>query len=100
MLFLCNIGNVAQRTFKIVEKSLSCRHDNITLSTSMSTMSPEIFTCKVPNDVLQKLQLTLWHRRDKLTACLIMKLRFRLGRVTERPLAHCTVRYKIDRIYM
>ena len=29
-----------------------------------------------------------WRRRGKLTACLMVKLRFRLGRVTEKPLAH------------
>ena len=29
-----------------------------------------------------------------------MKLQFRLGPVTAKPLAHCTIRYKMDRIYM
>ena len=37
-------------------------------------------------------QLTLWCRRGKLTACLMVKLRYRLGLVTEKPLAHCTSR--------
>ena len=32
MLFLCNIANVAQRTFKIVQKSRSHGHGNITIS--------------------------------------------------------------------
>ena len=48
-----------------------------------------------PNDV----KLTLpadavreWRRRGKLTAYLMVRLRFRLGRVTEKPLAHCTSR--------
>ena len=31
-------------------------------------------------------------RRGKLTACLMVKLRFRLDRVTEKPLAHRTAR--------
>ena len=49
--------------------------------------------------VLNDVKLTLpadavreWRRRGKLTACLMVKLRFRLGRVTEKPLAHCTSR--------
>ena len=29
MLFLCNIANVAQRTFEIVQKSRSCEHGDI-----------------------------------------------------------------------
>ena len=29
LLFLCNIANVAQRTFKIIKKLRSCRHGNI-----------------------------------------------------------------------
>ena len=33
-----------------------------------------------------------WRRRGKLTVCLMVKLRFRLGLVTEKPLAHCTSR--------
>ena len=44
--------------------------------------------------VLNYVKLTLpadvreWRRRGKLIACLMVKLRFRLGRVTEKPLAH------------
>ena len=33
-----------------------------------------------------------WRRRGKLTVCLMVKLRFRLGLVTEKTLAHCTSR--------
>ena len=42
-------------------------------------------------------ELTLcmkWHRRSKLTACLMVKLQFRLGRISEKPLLstlHCTL---------
>ena len=38
ILFLCNIANtvnVAQRTFEIVQKSRSCEHGNIIISTRM-----------------------------------------------------------------
>ena len=33
MLILCNIANVAQRTFEIVKKSRSCEHGNIIIWT-------------------------------------------------------------------
>ena len=33
MLFLCNIANVAQRIFEIVQKSRSHEHDDIIIST-------------------------------------------------------------------
>ena len=33
MLFLCNIANVAQRTFEIVQKSRSRKHSDIIIST-------------------------------------------------------------------
>ena len=33
MLFLCNIANIAQRTFEIVQKSRSCKYGDIILST-------------------------------------------------------------------
>ena len=48
MLFLCNIANVAQRTFKIVQKLRSRGHDDIFILTRTLTTSPEIFTCEVP----------------------------------------------------
>ena len=35
MLFLCNIANVAQRTFEIVQKSRSREHGDIIISTRM-----------------------------------------------------------------
>ena len=56
MLFLCNIANIAQRTFEIVPKSRSCGRGDIIISTNMSTMSPEISTCEVPSDVSRKLR--------------------------------------------
>ena len=64
MLFLCNIANVAQRKFKIVHKSRSCKHSNIIISTKMYVdcvcmPSPETSTCEVPRDVSIKLQLSL-----------------------------------------
>ena len=36
MLFLCNIANIAERTFKIIQKSRSCGHGDIVISTSTS----------------------------------------------------------------
>ena len=48
MLFLCNIANIAQGTFEIVQKSRSHGHDNIIISIRMLTTSPEASTCEVP----------------------------------------------------
>ena len=59
MVFLCKIANVAQRAFKIVQKSRSCRHGNIIISTSTSTTCPETSTWEVPSDILQKLTLCM-----------------------------------------
>ena len=39
ILFLCNIANVAQRTFEVVQKSRSREHGDIIISTSTLTMS-------------------------------------------------------------
>ena len=50
------IANIAQRTFKIVQKLRLHGHGDIIISTSMSTMSPEISMCEVPSDVLLKLR--------------------------------------------
>ena len=33
MLFLCNIANVAQKTFEIIQKSRSHEHNNLIIST-------------------------------------------------------------------
>ena len=33
MLFLCNIANIAQKTFEIIQKSKSCEHGDIIIST-------------------------------------------------------------------
>ena len=89
MLFLCNIASVAQRTFKIVQKSRSREHGDIIISTRMYVdcvrlRESQNFPCEVPRDVSRKLQLTL----SVITACLMVKLRFILGRVITRPLAH------------
>ena len=63
MLFLCNIANIAQRTFEIVQKSRSHEHSDIIISTrtymDCARKSPETHTCDVPCDVSRKLQLTL-----------------------------------------
>ena len=55
--YFCAIctANVAQRTFKIVQKSRSRQYGDIIISTSMSTTSSETSTCDVPSDVLRKL---------------------------------------------
>ena len=89
MLFLCNIANVAQRTFQIVQNR---DHANILIISTRTSnihrlrarVSPETSTCEVPRDISRVLQLTLcvrkWRRRGKPTACLMVKLQFRLGR--------------------
>ena len=63
MLFLCNIANVAQRTFEIVQKSRSREHGDIIILTrtyvDCARASPETSTCELPRDVSRKLQLTL-----------------------------------------
>ena len=63
MLFLCNIANVAQRTFEIVQKSRSRKHGQDVEHTSTARVrareSPETSMCEVPRDVSRKLQLTL-----------------------------------------
>ena len=56
MIFLCSIVNVAQRTFKIIQKSRSRRHGDIIISTSTSTTNLETSMCEVPSNVLQKLR--------------------------------------------
>ena len=52
---LCNITNVAQRTFEIVQKSRSRGHGNINILTTTLTTIPKTSTCEVPSDVLRKL---------------------------------------------
>ena len=65
MLFLCNIANVAQRTFEIVQKSRSHKHGNIinyidtNVRRLLARTSPETSMCEVSSDVSSKLQLTL-----------------------------------------
>ena len=68
LLFLCNIANIAQRTFKIVQKSRSREHGDIInyidknvqlTSTTRVHASPKTSTCEEPHDVSRKLQLTL-----------------------------------------
>ena len=73
--------------------SKNIRDADMTISGSMSTMSPKTSTCEVLSDVLRKLRANFVYNngvRDKFTACLMVKLRSRLGRVTEKSLAHCT----------
>ena len=60
---------------------------------------------EVTRDVSRKLQLTLCGdngvvKVSLVTACLMVKLRFRLGLVNAKPLAHSTARWNIDRNYM
>ena len=63
MLFLCNIANIAQRTFKTIQKLRSREHGDIIISTrtyvDCACVSPETSTCEVLRDVSRKLQLTL-----------------------------------------
>ena len=65
MLFLCNIANVAQRTFKIIQKLRSRKHGDIinyidkNVRRLHARESPETSTCEVPCDVSRKLKLTL-----------------------------------------
>ena len=63
-VFLCNIANIAQRTFKIDQKLISREHGDIIISTKnvrhlRARASPETSTCEVPFDVARKLQLNL-----------------------------------------
>ena len=62
MLFLCNIANVPQRTFEIVQKSRSRGHGDIIILTRTYVdyaCKSQTATCKVLRDVSRKLQLTL-----------------------------------------
>ena len=62
MLFLCNIANIAQTTFEIVQKS---SHVNMAIQLyrqkcmSTACVNLETSTCEVPHDISRKLQLTL-----------------------------------------
>ena len=59
-IFFCNIANVAQRTFEIVQKSRSREHGDIIISTRTYVVSRDLTsTCEVLRDVSRKLQLTL-----------------------------------------
>ena len=62
MLLLCNIVNIAQRSFEIVKKSRSHKHGDIIISTKMyvdcACVSPKTFMCEVPRDISRTLQLT------------------------------------------
>ena len=71
MLFLCNIANVAQRTFEIVQKLRSHEHGDIinyidkniehTSTARACAQVPRLphARYRVPRDVSRKLQLTL-----------------------------------------
>ena len=71
LLFLCNITDVAQRTFEMVQKLRSREHSSIinyidkNVRRLRARASPETSTCEAPRDVSRKLQLTL---------CVIMAL--------------------------
>ena len=65
-ILLGNIPNVAQRTFKIVQKSRSREHDDKIISTRTYVASRvrartrvATSTCEVPRDVSRKWQMTL-----------------------------------------
>ena len=64
MLLLCNIATVAQKTFRIIQKSRSCGHSDIIISTNTSTMSPDTPMCEIPCDVLRKLRADFVHDND------------------------------------
>ena len=57
MLFLCNVANVAQRTFEMVQKSRSREHGDIIILTrtyvdcERMRVSPETCTYEVLSDV-------------------------------------------------
>ena len=65
LVFLCNIANVAQKTFEIVQNSRSRENGYIILSTIMYVLQlcvharSETSTGEVSRDVSRKLQLTL-----------------------------------------
>ena len=59
LLFLCNIVNIAQRTFEIVQRLRSCQHGDIIISTSMLTTSLETSTCEIPVTFYGCCELTL-----------------------------------------
>ena len=62
MSFLCDIANVAQRTFEIVQKSRSRECGDIInyIDKNVPThASPETSTCEVPRNISSKLQMTL-----------------------------------------
>ena len=61
MLFLCNIANIAQRTFEIIQKLRSREHGDIinyidkNVCRLRARASPETSMCEVPRDVSKKL---------------------------------------------
>ena len=71
MLFLCNIADVAQRKYEIIQKLRSRRHGNIIISKTPSTMSPKTFTCEIPSDVLRKLQADFEYDNGIIEMCLL-----------------------------
>ena len=102
MLFLCNIANVAQKTFEIVQKLRSREHADIIIPTRMY-----VDCTRATRDF--HVRGTVWRFKKvsadfvcdngivEVRSCLMVKLRFRLGRVTAKPLAqHCTLKYGSD----
>ena len=57
MLFLYIITNITQKTFEIIQKSISHQHGDIIISTSTSCTSPVTSTCEVLSDILHMLQV-------------------------------------------
>ena len=106
MLFSCNIANVDQRTFEIVQNSRSREHGEIInyilpvyrqerrKYVDCARASPEISTREVYTAYARRFKNCdiKWRRRGKLTACIMVKLRFRLGLVAAKPLARSTSR--------
>ena len=62
MLFLCNIANIAQRTFEIIQRSRSRGHGDIILLTSTyvdyNYTNPENSMCEVSSTISRKLLAT------------------------------------------
>ena len=71
MLFLCNIANIAQTIFEVVQRSRSHRHGDIIISTSTPTMSPETYMCEVLSDVLRKLRADFVYNNDVIDISLL-----------------------------
>ena len=93
MLLLYNIANIAQRTFEIVQKLRSREHGDI--DSIARTQVSRLLRARYRVTFQESWQLilcTIMASSGKLTACLMVTLRFRLDLVTAKPLAHSTAR--------